>query len=128
MVKSLMTILGVLLLVACSNDTDHKLNGKWQLQSVEAGGDIHPVDTVFYNFQNGLFEYQIVNRSGSPVATSFGYKTIKDDNQLLLELEDKNILPKTDWTSLERTFTVEKSTVKQLILSDDGKRYTFRKF
>lgn len=128
MVKSLITLLSVLFLVACSDKTDSDLQGKWQMQTVEANGSIQPVDTIFYNFQNGLFQYQLVNKAGEPGRSSFGYKTIKDDNQLLLELEDPSILPFTDWTEKERTFKIEKSSVKQLILESDGKRYSFRKF
>ena len=44
-----------ILMAACSNDTEHKLEGKWQLQQVEANGDVIQADTVFYNFQNILF-------------------------------------------------------------------------
>ena len=49
-----------ILMAACSNDTEHKLEGKWQLQQVEANGDVIQADTVFYNFQNILFMYQLV--------------------------------------------------------------------
>ena len=49
----------VIILAACSNDTEHKLEGKWQLQQVEANGEVIQADTVFYNFQNILFMYQV---------------------------------------------------------------------
>lgn len=121
------------LLAACSKDTDDKLEGKWQMQQMEADGNIQKVDTIFYNFQTSLFQYQIYNTHTNTHTNTYpyryGFKTLKGDNELVLELEtDNNFLHLTDWTTKERVFTIEKVTGKNLILSSEGKRYMFRKF
>ncbi|WP_302821863.1 lipocalin-like domain-containing protein, partial [Parabacteroides goldsteinii] len=62
----------------------------------------------------------------------YGFNTIKDEDQLELELtEDAGLvdfLSYTDWKSKTRTFSIEKLSGKQLILNSEGKRYIFRKF
>lgn len=121
-----------ILMAACNNDTEHKLEGKWQLQQVEANGEVIQADTVFYNFQNILFMYQIYQPDSSSVLYRYGYNTV-DENKLTLELEHNpntldKFLPYTDWSSKTRVFTIEKLSGKQLILDSEGKRYIFRKF
>lgn len=129
MIKKIITfVAALLLLVACNNDIDDKLQGKWQLQKVETDGNVQKVDTIYYNFLNGLFQYQVFQPAKDVYLSSLGYKYTEVEDQLKLEINDKGFLPLTDWTSAVRTFTIEKSTVKELILSSDGKRYTFRKF
>ena len=121
-----------ILMAACNNDTEHKLEGKWQLQQVEANGEMIQADTVFYNFQNILFMYQIYQPDSNSVLYRYGYNTV-DENKLTLELEHNpntldKFLPDTDWSSKTRVFTIEKLSGKQLILDSEGKRYIFRKF
>lgn len=122
-----------ILMAACSNDTEHKLEGKWQLQQVEANGDVIQADTVFYNFQNILFMYQVYIPAEDKYVLQYGFNTIKDEDQLELELADDpglavHFLHYTDWKSATRTFSIEKMSGKQLILNSEGKRYIFRKF
>ena len=121
-----------ILMAACNNDTEHKLEGKWQLQQVEANGEVIQADTVFYNFQNILFMYQIYQPDSNSVLYRYGYNTV-NENKLTLELEHNpnhldKFLPYTDWNSKTRVFTIEKLSGKQLILDSEGKRYIFRKF
>lgn len=121
-----------ILMAACNNDTEHKLEGKWQLQQVEANGEVIQADTVFYNFQNILFMYQIYQPDSNSVLYRYGYNTV-NENKLTLDLEHNpntldKFLPYTDWNSKTRVFTIEKLSGKQLILDSEGKRYIFRKF
>ena len=123
----------VIILAACSNDTEHKLEGKWQLQQVEANGEVIQADTVFYNFQNILFMYQVYLADIDSFSNQHGYNTLKDETSLTLELANDprpatSFLPRTDWSSKTREFTIEKLSGKQLILNSEGKRYIFRKF
>lgn len=122
-----------LLWAACSKDTEHKLEGKWQLQQVEANGEIIQADTVFYNFQNILFMYQVYLAEFDSVSYQYGYSTVEDENAITLELSNTprlatDFLSRTDWNSKTRTFTIEKLNGKELILDSEGKRYLFRKF
>lgn len=123
----------MLLMAACHDDTAHMIEGKWQLQQMETGGEVVEADTVFYNFQNRLFMYQIYQPSKDTVIYRHGYNTLEDDTRLTIELIPDpyglgSFMPYTDWTSKTRVFTVEKLSGKQLILDGDGRRYTFRKF
>ncbi len=122
-----------IILAACNDDIEHKLEGKWQLQQVEADGEVIQADTVFYNFQNILFMYQVYIPDSNKYVLQHGFNTLGEDNQMTLEFSNdprqaEKFLPYTDWKSKTRTFTIEESNRKHLILNSEGKRYTFRKF
>lgn len=130
-------LLSILLFAACSKDMDDKLDGKWQLRAIESPEGSITVDTVWYNFQNELFKYQIRSRSTGNMRTCHGFKAIKDKTLSIQldaygynSLEDlqKRFLPYTDWDTTTRTFSIEKLSGKDLILTDKGKRYIFKKF
>lgn len=118
------------LFTACSNDLDHKIEGKWQLKETIQDGITTPVDTVYYNFQNALFAYQIANGAQGTNVIVYGYKTEQNDGkELLLELNDPTFVSNsTDWLSPQNLFTVEKATKSKLILKSNGKIYQFKKF
>lgn len=118
-----------MLFAACGKDTDSKLFGKWKLQEVEANGVVQQIDTVFFNFQHSLFMYQVYVPVSDSYTYCYGYCTETAENTLLIELTDsKNFLPYTDWTTDKRTYTIDKLAGKELIMSSEGKRYTFRRF
>ena len=119
-------------LMACDNTLDSQLEGKWQLKAVEQAGQIESVDTVWYNFQTSLFEYQVYIPAIDSVRNMYGYKTVIDDQHLELELVSyfitiKDFLPLTDWCSPKRNFQIEKVTSSDLVLSSEGKTYRFIK-
>lgn len=117
------------ILVSCSKDDDDKLEGKWQLRQVEENGLTTTVDTVFYNFQNVLFMYQVYQPATDQTPHCYGYKVIEEGNQLVLELEDgEEFLPLTDWENVKESFTIEQLSSNKLILNRANKRYIFRKF
>ena len=124
---------GLLSLIACGDSLERQLEGKWQLKTVEQNGQIETVDTVWYNFQNSLFEYQVYVPAIDSVRNMYGYKTLVDDQHLELELVSyfitiKDFLPITDWSAPKRTFQIEESTGSRLTLSSEGKTYTFKKY
>lgn len=124
---------GLLSLIACGDSLERQLEGKWQLKTVEQNGQIETVDTVWYNFQNSLFEYQVYVPAIDSVRNMYGYKTLVGDQHLELELVSyfitiKDFLPLTDWSSPKRTFQIEESTGSRLTLSGEGKTYTFKKY
>ena len=124
---------GLLSLIACGDSLERQLEGKWQLKTVEQNGQIETVDTVWYNFQNSLFEYQVYVPAIDSVRNMYGYKTLVGDQHLELELVSyfitiKDFLPITDWSSPKRTFQIEESSGSRLTLSSEGKTYTFKKY
>ena len=138
----LFSILGIMLGVSCS-DSDDEMGDEgdggttattpFKSVQVEADGEVILADTVFYNFQNVLFMYQVYLPDSNMYVLQHGFNTLKDENQLTLELSNvprqaTNFIKYTDWKETVRTFTIEESNRKHLILNSEGKRYTFRKF
>lgn len=124
-------LLAIFLWSACDSHTT-EFEGKWQLAEIECAGDVTPVDTVWYNFQTSLFQYQIYDRTTDQYLAVHGYHTY-ENGILSLDLfqsteDERNFLKRTDWDSAQRSFSVEEISREKLILSDDGKRYIFRKF
>lgn len=125
----------LLLMVGCKKDLTDKLQGKWQLKSVEQMGVTVDVDTVWYNFQSeSLFMYQIYWAEKDTFMYRYGFRVQQDDGHMMLELAYNpsvsvaEFLPYTDWDTGTRIFTVEKVDRKHLILSENDQVYSFTKF
>lgn len=123
------------LLVSCDHAVEDKLEGKWQLKTIEANGLIQSVDTVWYNFQTSLFSYQVYNAYNDRYVQNYGYKTLEDDTHLDLELVNYGRITAqqfveqyTDWEAVTESFAIVKVSSKHLVLSRQGKTYTFRKY
>ena len=134
MMKNLIAITCFVVALVSCNKVEHKLEGKWQLKTVEANGVVQTVDTVWYNFQTSLFEYQLYDPAKDVYRTNFGYKTLEGDTRLDLELVNyggtplEQFMRYTDWTSPKQTSTIEQSSVTNLVMSCEGRTYTFKKF
>ena len=124
--KVLACLLVGFLLTSCDSYTTD-MEGKWQLERIESESGISQVDTVWYNFQTSLFQYQIYDQSTRSYRTSDGFNTYEKD-KLVLRLFSENILPYNDWNTSVRDFIVEKKNRNALILSSEGKKYYFRRF
>lgn len=124
----------LIFMISCDSDKDTEIDGKWQLKEVmELDGSVHPVDTVWYNFQNTLFMYQLYDPENDTYPYTFGVKYKESENTIRLEMHAwpvavDSFLPLTDWENGIRTFHVDKKNNKTLILSADGKEYHFKKF
>ena len=142
--KYLFFLTALSLLVSCDKlfnngieGTDADLQGKWQ-QTTD--------NTVYYNFQNNLFEYQKYIEKDS-ILSVFGYYTLLGDTAIYLELLPKqteinrvptsypldfldwDIIPGTDATdTLTQQFKLNFTTNRELTLSNLSKNYIFRKF
>lgn len=132
MVRVMVLLVSLFLLASCDKP-ERQLEGKWLLKEVEENGVVTPVDTVWYNFQTSLFQYQIYDRASDTYQVCYGYKVMNDEHSLDLELTFdyegvRDFLPLTDWDSAKRHFEIESLTGKELKLSGDGKRYHFSKF
>lgn len=132
--KQIVFLLIILLLItACSKDTDDKLEGKWQLRQTESAGLVTSVDTVWYNFQNGLFSYAIYDAVMDEYISQYGFKNV-EEGKLLLEFDNypravEEFLPLTDWESKNKIYTITKLSGSTLILTDErGNIYSFHKF
>lgn len=131
--KKVITSIGLamsLLLAGCDKMTTD-LEGQWQLNTVEAGGEVQQVDTVWYNFQTSLFRYQIYAPQTDTWTMAYGYNAYEGkDLSLRLFIDDSNrdFLQRTDWEADTRDFIVEKVDGKRLVLRSEGKTYTFTKY
>ena len=132
MKKRLIIAASVLIALSACDTMSTDLEGKWQLNQIECGGEISAVDTVWYIFQTTLFQYQMYDQSSDRYRYSYGYNFYEGDQLKLQLLSDPHpvgeFLPYTDWQEATRNFCVEKVTHKQLILSSEGKKYIFKKF
>ncbi|WP_106828292.1 lipocalin-like domain-containing protein [Parabacteroides pacaensis] len=131
MVKQFLAIIALTSILFACSDEDSKLEGKWQMTQMEVNGSVMPIDTIYYNFQNSLFMYQIYNAVMGGYQ-AYGYKKVEDKDKLVLEMDSKTNLTefyrRSDWTSNTRIFAIEKLSGSKLILQEGGKKYIFRKF
>lgn len=117
----------------CDNSLEQKLEGKWQLKEVKRQeGQVERVDTVWYNFQTSLFEYQLYVPALDSMRNLYGYKTLLGADSLELELisyfnTTQNFLPLTDWSASKRLFRIVEQRGDRLVLESDGKEYHFKK-
>jgi hypothetical protein len=106
------------------------LQGKWQMDNA---------DTVYYNFQNNLFKYQIYKQKNI-ISWVDGYYVLYGDTALDLRLLREYSAINLDylgWDTLHsstgqdtifKRFTIEKLTNKILILSSDELKTSLHKF
>ena len=129
-------ICNLLFLVSCDKLFVHisgkeaDLQGKWQMDNA---------DTVYYNFQNSLFLYQIYLQE-KEISSVQGYYTLYGDTALDLRLLREyasislnhlgwdTLRSVTDQDTIFKRFTIEKFTSKQLILSSNNGKLSFHKF
>ena len=121
------------LLVSCNKSTEDRLWGKWQLREVVSPTGVEQVDTVWYNFQNSLFLFQVYRPQSDSMQYCYGYNTVTNETEIQLDLISNpkpvaQFLPYTDWEDRQRTFRIDKLTGSELILSDEEQTYRFRKF
>lgn len=117
----------------CDNSLEQKLEGKWQLKEVKRPeGLVERVDTVWYNFQTSLFEYQLYVPALDSMRNIYGYKTLHGEEQLELEMisyfnTSRDFLSLTDWSAPKRLFRIVEQRGNRLVLESDGKEYHFKK-
>ena len=125
-----------LFLVSCDklfvgiSGREAELQGKWQMDNA---------DTVFYNFQNSLFMYQIYLNKGT-ISQAYGYYNLYGDTEIDLRLlsEYANLsLDRLGWDTLYsatrqdtifKSFKIEELTSKKLVLQSNSGKLSFHKF
>jgi len=136
MKKTLFLIYCFLLMAACDtifvhvSGKDIDLQGKWQMENV---------DTVYYNFQNSLFQYQIY-RKKDVMSQAYGFYYLRGDTGLELRLLREyspfsldylgwdTLYSETKQDTVIKAFKIERLTGSKLILSSDEGIISFRKF
>jgi hypothetical protein len=129
-------VCSLLCLVSCDklfvsiSGKEAQLQGKWQMDNA---------DSVYYNFQNSLFSYQIY-QGENKVSQIFGYYTLYGDTALDLRLLAEHAFFSLDylgWDTLRsetgqdtifKAFKIEKFTNKKLILNSNNGKVSFHKF
>ena len=132
MVRVMVLLVSLFLLASCDKP-ERQLEGKWLLKEVEENGVVTPVDTVWYNFQTSLFQYQIYDRASDTYQVCYGYKVMNDEHSLDLELTFdyeavQEFLLWTDWEGAKRHFIIESISHRELRLLDGERRYCFSRF
>jgi len=141
-VLSFSCLLSLVLLVSCSYSLDyykdHKLDGMWQLKTVQdAEGNVTPVDTVYYSFQREvIFSFTILQNPKQAIQL-YGYVDMPSDNQVHVLMDKtfagdnfERFLSLSNWSSADIVFDIKKYNSSDLVLfdSEDGKTYTLKKF
>ena len=105
------------------------LQGKWKVDNV---------DSVYYNFQSSLFQYQIYQQKEA-MSMAYGNYTLYDtalDIRLLSEhtvisldhLKWDTLFSSTSHDTIFKRFTIEKLTNKQLVLNSNNGKISLHKF
>ena len=136
MKQAVYILLSVLIFSACDklfldvegNEAD--LQGKWQQT---------PADTVYFNFQKSLFQYQIYVKKDS-IKQAYGYYTLKENNYIQLDiLLQTSQLPSNHWDwdiipgedrkdTLRQIFRIDLINSEKLVLSSGNETLRFHKF
>ncbi|MDR3250291.1 MAG: hypothetical protein LBT42_01305 [Tannerella sp.] len=119
----------IMLLSSCQGFFDPKIEGKWQLKTVEKDGTTTAVDTVWYNFQSeSVFALQFYIPQQDTFIILYGMRTQTDDVMSVI-LNNEAYFDHIDWTQRTRSFTVTDVTNKRLALrSEEGYNYIFGRF
>ncbi len=130
-------ILLLVCLIVCSvscKEGDDGLEGKWQLREMRYDDKVVRVDTVFYNFQFGVFQLQAFNSVPMVVNSVIGSYVIAEDtikmNVEPLFANDLHALKfYYDWDKPSAKFHIDKHSASRLhLLREDEVLFVFRKF
>lgn len=129
MKKYSLILLAFILFMACDDLTRSDLVGKWQLKTVEKNGVEMAVDTVWYNFQSeSVFAIQIYVPQQDTMYLLIGLRK-QQENVISIKLEPETSLEYSDWSGMDRSFTIDHLDKKRLtLLSEEAYRYSFIKF
>lgn len=125
------TLFAAVALTAC-NDTDSRLENKWQLRSYEfPDGRTQREDSVFYNFQSGSFSAICVLPDAN-YETFYGLYTLTDNkisiNLLPESLQSPNYQRYMAWPEGQRTFTLQQLNTNSMTLVYDKTLLHFRSY
>ena len=123
----------IICLVACEEGKDG-LEGKWQLREMQYDDRVSKVDTVYYNFQFGVFKLQAVNHIPVSLNEMIGSYSIVEDT-IKMDIEPSFVSNLTalkryyDWDGPSEKFRIVKQSASSLnLLREDEVLFIFRKF
>lgn len=125
---------------SCSDEIDSKINGFWQLKTIEENGVINNVDTVFYGFQRGaVFSYTLLLPGPIESIMSYGYVSFPSENEMAISLDTSrhesgyfinisgDFLNYSGWDDYHMTFDVKQIDNKYLVIAKGDKTFSFRR-
>ena len=137
-------LLLLVLLVSCGYSMDyykdHKLDGMWQLKTVQdINGNVVQVDTVYYSFQREvIFSLTVLENPKLALSPIYGYVDMPSDNKVHVQIDAQFagndnfrwFLSLSGWSSADIVFDIKKYNSSDLVLFDSeaGKTYTLKKF
>ncbi len=118
--------------LSCDDYIEKGMEGRWQLLEIKSeDGVVSKVDTVYYSFKKGVFEYLILT---TPTQSFHCFGLYEKDGDLLkIIIDEDSFEPKEnqsyfDWDSPERIYTVKRHTSSELVLDLGGEEYSLRKY
>ena len=125
---TLLTGLFLLSLTGCQ-DYNAKLNGKWQLMTITTPTQTLIRDSIFYNFDNYIFQVQNVSRYSNPNGGVLMGEFRQTGDSLILRVVDNWYTPSHFyWNGLEKRFKIIDISSSTLRLSATDGIYTFRSY
>lgn len=135
----LFAILLLLLFASCDYYKNYRLDGMWQLKTVQdSNGNESKVDTVYYSFQREVvFSFTVLESPQFAMYPVYGYMDMPSGNQvhiLINNISDDDFIGRflslSGWSAADITFDIKSYSNRNLILFDkgNGKTYTLIKF
>jgi hypothetical protein len=116
---------------ACSDGIEGRIEGQWQLKTVEENGTVAQVDTVFYSFMKGRVFSFILLTSPDESSICYGYIDGLSDRQIQINIDSNDTTQikdiSGDWNRPNRTFDIRHVSDRYLTLFSDYKTYSFKK-
>ena len=116
-------------LSSCDKSDKEKLTQKWQLQTItiKATEETHNSDSIFFNFQKEMFQYQRVSDSNN-VYSAYGFFERNGDS-IQIQYINNNLDPALLlWNEMNKSFYVKHLSGKRLELEDEEVVYKLRSF
>ena len=129
--KYIFAIIVSLVLVSaysCDDYIETGIEGRWQMTKIEkADGEVVKVDTIYYSFKKGVFQYLTLTTETTSIYV-MGLYTEKNDS---LHLELKEYIGDFNQWGLgvyTRGYKVEKQSSTKMTLNFEDDIYHFRKY
>jgi hypothetical protein len=115
---------------ACSDNIGSRIDGQWQLNTIESGDTIFQVDTVFYNFMKSHVFAYIYMASPDAAPAYYGYIDELTDDRILINIDRNHFealknVSQSEWDTPQRIFDIREITSRRLTLFDQAKNRTY---